>query len=165
MNKWRTVKQAPNGELYTCESDIQIVCVKWFRLKYAALAPMLFSIPNGAKFGGKVNKSGVSIQGKIMKAEGMTEGVPDLMLAVPVNTNRLGICVFHGLFIEMKTPVGVLSQEQRSYLECLSTVGYAVAMCRSFDEFERVVDAYLSSKFIQTPIWAYKREPKNKTVK
>lgn len=86
----------------------------------------------------------------ILKGEGMTEGVADLMLALP----RGG---FHGLFIEMKTPVGSPSPDQREFLELMSSVGYAVAVCKSQLQFETDVTAYMENRFIQTPVWQRKR--------
>lgn len=152
---WRNVKQAPNGELYVSESVIQTSCVRWFRTVFFQFKKHLFSIPNGAKMGGKTNKKGFPIQAAIMKGEGMTEGVADLLLALP----RHG---FAGLFIEMKTPVGSLEPEQREFLEAMASVGYAVAMCRSLAEFEIVVNSYLDGTFVQLPVWKRKREIKPK---
>lgn len=105
--------------------------------------------------GGKTNKKGFPIQAAIMKGEGMTEGVADLFLAFPIHG-------FAGLFIEMKTPVGVLAPEQRDFLESMAYVGFAVTVCRSLDEFETVVKSYLNGTFEQNPIWKRKRQIKPK---
>lgn len=146
-------KVTDKGELYVSESQTQISCVRWFRIVHAALSSLLFSIPNGARMGGKMNKKGSPIQASIMKAEGMTSGVADLFLAYPKGG-------FSGLFIEMKTPVGTLSPEQRSFLERMSAVGYAVAVCRNQNEFEKTVTDYLLCRFIQSSVWLKKRTEK-----
>lgn len=152
-NRWRQVKQTPSGELYVSESAMQISCVTWFRTVFAQYALFLFSIPNGAKIGGHVTKKGFPVLASILKGEGMTEGVADLMLALPRNE-------YHGLFIEMKTPVGSLSPEQRDFLERMSSVGYAVALCRSQNDFEKTVNDYIDGVFVQTPVWERKRPSK-----
>ena len=90
----------------------------------------------------------------ILKGEGMTEGVADLMLALP----RGG---FHGMFIEMKTPVGSLSPDQRDFLELMASVGYAVAVFKSQNDFENDVTAYMEKRFVQTSVWQRKRALKN----
>lgn len=158
MTNWRKVKQAPNGELYTSESASQTSCVRWFRTVYPKLWRHIFSIPNGAKIGGHVTKRGFPVMAAILKGEGMTEGVADLMLALP----RSG---FHGLFIEMKTPVGSLSADQREFLESMSSEEYAVAVFKSQSEFERDVVAYLEGRFVQSPVWMKKRDLKKSTKK
>lgn len=144
--KRATIKVAPNGELYTTESDIQIQCVRLFRLKFRHYADDLFSIPNGAKVGGKVGRDGFPIGAKILKAEGMTSGVADLQFAVPLHG-------FAGLFIEMKSPVGSLDSEQRAFLKRRAALGYAVEVCKSTDEFERAVTSYINGTFVQLPVW------------
>lgn len=153
MTGWRKMKQAPDGQLYTSESDLQKACVRNFRTVWQPFGPFLFSIPNGAKIGGHVTKKGFPVLASILKGEGMTEGVADLMLAL----SRSG---FHGLFIEMKTIVGDLSPEQREFLERQSGEGYAVAVCRTLAEFETTVDDYMNGRFVQSPVWMRKRDLK-----
>jgi len=152
--KRATIKVAPNGELYTTESDIQIQCVRLFRLKFRHYADDLFSIPNGAKVGGKVGRDGFPIGAKILKAEGMTSGVADLQFAVPLHG-------FAGLFIEMKSPVGSLDSEQRAFLKRRAALGYAVEVCKSTDEFIAVVTAYINGTFRQLPVWELRFNRKN----
>ena len=152
--KRRTVKVAPNGELYTTESDIQIQCVRVFRTHFRQYANDLFSIPNGARVGGKIGADGFPVAAKILKAEGMTAGVSDLLFAVPMHG-------FAGLFIEMKSPVGSLSGDQRDFLKRRAAVGYAVEVCKSIDEFIDVVTAYINGTFRQLPIWELRFNRKN----
>lgn len=149
-----TIKQAPDGRLYTDESTLQSVCVKGFRLRYPQYEDLLFSIPNGARIGGRIGKKGFPILASILKAEGMTEGIPDLLLALPIGG-------FAGLFIEMKTIVGSLEPEQRRKCKRLASVGYAVAKCDTTNDFDGTVDAYLSGRFVMVDFWSYKRKTKN----
>ena len=146
QQKRRTIKIAPNGELYTTESDIQIQCVSAFRVMFSTYADDLFSIPNGARVGGKIGRDGFPVAAKILKAEGMKSGVADLMFAVPLHG-------FAGLYIEMKSPVGSLDPDQREFLKRRAAVGYAVEVCKSIDEFIAVVRAYINGTFRQLPIW------------
>lgn len=142
MTRFKGVKQAPSGEIYVSESQSQISCVKWFRTVHAPFGKHLFSIPNGAKMGGHVTKAGFPVIAAIMKGEGMTEGVSDLFLALPLH----GYC---GLFIEMKTPIGSVSKEQREFLQLMASVGFAVTVCNRQNDFEKEVTAYLTGNFIQ----------------
>jgi hypothetical protein len=117
-----------------------------FKLKFPNYSDDLFSIPNGARVGGKIGRGGFPIGAKILKAEGMKSGVADLQFAVPFHG-------FSGLFIEMKSPVGSLESDQREFLKRRAAFGYAVAVCKSTDEFIDVVTSYINGTFIQLPIW------------
>lgn len=66
-----TTRAKPRHE----ESQLQRICVKWFRLQYPELAILLFAVPNG----GARNKR----EAGIMKAEGVTAGVADIILLIP----------------------------------------------------------------------------------
>lgn len=50
------------------------MCVSWFRLKYPAIGKLLFAVPNG----GARSRT----EAAIMKAEGVTAGVADLILLI-----------------------------------------------------------------------------------
>jgi len=114
------------------EHELQKACVRWFTLQYPEIKDLLIAIPNGGQ-------RNVIVAAKL-KAEGAKAGVPDLVLAVPDSP-------FHwehaGLWIEMKTAKGRLQPSQKEYLKKLAYHGYAVAVCRSFDEFRATVKQYL----------------------
>ena len=57
------------------ESQIQRACKKWFDYQYGQFAPLLFAVPNGGLRG--------KVEAAIMKAEGMTAGVADMILLIP----------------------------------------------------------------------------------
>lgn len=111
------------------ESDLQIACVTWFK-QYAhrKLAPLLFSCPNG----GARN----IVTAKIMKAEGATAGVSDLILLLPSGKH-------HALCIEMKTDKGRQSDSQKQWQEAVEEKGYKYVICRTFDDFVKEVTSYL----------------------
>lgn len=110
------------------ESNIQIVCINWFRLMYPNLR--LYAIPNGG------NRN--VITAAIMKREGVMRGVADLFLMHASNG-------YHGLYIEIKTPKGKQSPEQKAFEHSALLEGYEYKIARSLDEFILIVKNYLKS--------------------
>jgi hypothetical protein len=88
----------------------------------------MFAIPNG----GQRNAA----TGARLKAEGVKAGVLDIFLPVARS-------VWHGLWVEMKTAKGQLSQEQKDWIKYLRDAGYGVAVCKSWDEARDVIKGYL----------------------
>lgn len=97
-------------------------------LEMAFAVPNGFFIPGAPRVGGRVKKRFMD--------EGLSPGVPDLFLMVP----RQG---FSALAIEMKTPVGVLSKEQRVWRDNLIDYGYRWELCKGPDEAWNVIMDYL----------------------
>lgn len=110
------------------ESEIQRNCVKWFRLQYPRLTLNLFAIPNGG--------ARWRTEAGIMKGEGVTAGVADLLLLYPAKE-------YHGLAIEMKTPKGTQQPSQKAWQEAVEAVGYKYVVCHGYDEFVDEINAYL----------------------
>ncbi|MCD8312644.1 MAG: VRR-NUC domain-containing protein [Bacteroidales bacterium] len=115
------------------ESELQRKCVKWFRLQYPQFARLLFSVPNG----GARNR----VEAAIMKGEGTVAGVADLLLLLPSYSRDEASR--HGLAIEMKTPKGRQSPEQKEWQKEIEDWGYGYVVCRSLDDFMRKVNDYL----------------------
>lgn len=111
------------------ESDIQIVCVRWFRLQYPKLARLLIAVPNG----GRRDK----ITGRILKAEGTVAGASDLLLLL-----RRGC--FGCLCIEMKTEKGMQSESQKIWQKDTEAFGNKYVVCRNITEFMDEINNYLS---------------------
>lgn len=112
------------------EHDLQVACVRKFRLEHPDIGKLLFAIPNG----GQRNE----IVAAKLKAEGATSGVPDLFLAVPRGD-------FHGLWIEMKNgKAGRLSENQKEMIQLLMEQGYATAVCHTAEEFDETIGIYLN---------------------
>ena len=82
------------------ESNLQMACVRWFRLQYPEMAGLLFAVPNGSKRG--------RVTAAILKAEGALAGVSDLLFLMPAGT-----CPY--LCIEMKTKTGRQSPAQKEF--------------------------------------------------
>lgn len=111
------------------ESNIQQLCVAWFRLQYRDYASLLFAVPNGG--------ARSRITAAILKGEGVVPGVADLLLFVPSGS-------YHALCIEMKTPTGRQSDSQKEWQKLVEAQGYRYVVCRSFDDFKREIENYLS---------------------
>jgi VRR-NUC domain. len=112
------------------ESILQRNCVTWFRLQHRALAPLLFAVPNG---GGRSR-----VEAAIMKAEGVTAGVADLILLLPRGP-------YSSLCIEMKTPSKKSHQSnaQRRWQVEVEEAGNRYVVVRTFEEFQEIVRDYL----------------------
>ena len=111
---------------------------------WAALAPkqrpelaMLVAIPNGGARGD--NPKSRAIRGNALKAEGVKKGYPDTAL----NVARGG---YNGLFIEMKTPIGRVSPEQKDWIERLNACGNYATVCRGWTEAKAVIENYLDGR-------------------
>jgi len=118
------------------EHEIQCECVRWFRLRYRGYR--IFAVPNGGE-------RNVAVAQKL-KAEGVSAGVPDLCIPVPMGG-------YHGLWIEMKksrvgvrgelVDKGVLSENQKDWIEYLRGMGYRVEVAYSVGEFMGIIGDYL----------------------
>lgn len=119
------------------ELQHQANVIKWsqqpsVRERWPELA-LLYHAPNGGKRD--------PIEAKHFKAIGVKSGVPDLFLPSAHGG-------YHGLYIEMKTENGRLSESQRWWGEQLRKQGYSWAMCRSWEAAVQVLEMYLSA-----PTW------------
>lgn len=111
------------------EHKIQCACVKWFRLEYPKLKDMLFAVPNAARRSAR--------NGAYMKDEGMLPGVADLIL---LKSNRF----YGGLAIEMKKLGEYQRPAQKEWQKECEASGNKYVVCRSLDEFMKVVTDYLN---------------------
>lgn len=115
------------------EHQHQVALFEWAAIaeqQYPELA-LMFAIPNG---GARSKRTGA-----MLKREGVRAGVPDICLPVA----RHGC---NALFIEMKSPTGKLSTEQRAWLRDLDSAGNSAVMCRGWQEARQVIEAYLSTE-------------------
>ena len=113
------------------ESAHQAQVVEWSRWAYKTgkypLLNMLHCSLNGVKLSGT--------QARIAKNQGMLSGVPDLFLPVPKNG-------YHGLFIEMKSEKGRLTENQQWFLTNAESVGYKTVVCYGSKEVIAAIQAY-----------------------
>ena len=107
------------------------MCVGWFRLQYPAVGKLLFAVPNG----GARSRT----EAAIMKAEGVTAGVTDLILL-------LGREGFNALCIEMKTTDrrSALSDAQIEWRSLAITNGNRHVVCLTIEEFQSEIRWYLT---------------------
>ena len=121
------------------EEALQIVCVEWFRLQHSGR--MLYHIPNALAL--SVGKKDKKSMGKFfwflnrLKSLGMMKGFPDLCSPEPIGRH-------HGLYIEMKIPGSYARLDQRDIHDKLRAKGYVVEVCKTFEEFTKVVNEYFS---------------------
>lgn len=124
------------GKTSLCPSEHaeQVALVQIFRAKYPKLAKQIFAIPNAGKRSYRT--------GRMFKSEGMTAGVPDLFLAVPVEP-------YHGLWIELKRrkkALSKISDAQKEILQIMVAAGYAGLVCYGADMALDTIDKYLAGK-------------------
>ena len=109
------------------EGKIQQDLITRFNNTYPELRGLLFSVPNGGyRSKAEANK---------LKHEGMTAGIPDLIFAYR------GVCYF----IEMKTPTGVLSDEQKGIIKKLSDQLIITIVCRSAERAMKCINHIIHS--------------------
>lgn len=72
----------------------------------------------------------------MLKSEGVLAGVPDLFLMVAKGS-------YHGLFVEMKSLTGRLSQSQKDFKIEAEKQGYLVIVAHGFDEAREQIHGYL----------------------
>ena len=118
------------------EHDEQVKVINWcfdMTREYPEL-DLIFAIPNGAMLGG--GRIG-AIRANSLKAEGMRPGVADLFLPSPHGK-------WHGMFIEMKTKIGKLSENQKEFIAGVEAQGYYTAVCYGADEAIEQLAYYLN---------------------
>lgn len=76
------------------------------------------------------------LQAKKMKAMGYQKGFPDLFICEPRGQ-------YHGMFVEMKSTVGVQSAEQKAWQKELEKRGYLYVTKRSAGDAIESIEGYL----------------------
>lgn len=101
---------------------------------------LLYSVPNEQHLGWKSGRKGrYNPILTRLKKEGMQGGVPDLCLSVA----RQG---YHGMYIEMKMPKNLPTQNQRYWLVALVEQNYRVELSEGADMAIDALCSYLSLK-------------------
>lgn len=127
------------------ESDLQIRCVKYFRVKYPAFARLLEHPKNEGSGHSKKDRASQAIA----KAEGVQAGVSDLIFHFP---SKLMVvdgepqeepAFFFSLAIEMKDKNGRQSPEQKLFQRYFEAAGGRYVIIRSYDSFCKEVDEYM----------------------
>jgi hypothetical protein len=120
------------------EHSEQVTVIDWCfdMLRIYPELDLIFAIPNGAMLGG--GRVG-AIRANSLKAEGMRPGVCDLFL--PVARGK-----WHGMFIEMKTEIGKLSDNQKEFIASVEQQDYYAVVCFGADEAIEQLTFYLQQK-------------------
>lgn len=118
------------------ESEEQTAIIEWANIMQHRVPELalLYHVPNGG--------SRNVIEAKRLKAQGVKSGVPDLVL--PVARGK-----YHGLYIELKTLRGRVSDTQKQWLDALRNQGYAAIVCRGADEAIAMIAKYLAGEEVQ----------------
>lgn len=114
------------------EGRIQADCFIWFNNTFPQFRKCLFHVPN------ENDRSDSNIiQGAMRKSLGVVSGVADFLFLVA----RGG---FHGLCIEMKDEHGQQKPAQKEWQAIIEAQGYKYELCRSLDQFKRIIYEYLN---------------------
>jgi hypothetical protein len=117
------------------EAEMQAAILRWFNTQYPQYQGLLVGYPAGLNLNLKTRVR--------MKATGLTPGFPDLQLLIPGALRSDGK-ISPGLFLELKTVKGRVSEVQKEYHDKLSNQDYTVVICRSFYEAVDWIKSYLS---------------------
>lgn len=102
----------------------------------------LHAIPNGAHLS--------PLQAKLLKAEGVKAGVLDLFWPWPRPRHdarsKEPWDMWHGLYIEMKSPDGCLTDHQKEFCEFITGQSYCWVVARSPDEAMKAIKAYAAGE-------------------
>lgn len=112
------------------EQEALFAWAEYMQTKYPELK-WLYHVPNG----GSRNK----IEAVNLKRQGVKAGVPDLCLPVARKN-------YHGLYIEMKSAKGKVSEKQEEWIDALLKNGYLAIVCHSFTDASNLITQYLEGK-------------------
>lgn len=115
------------------ESNEQIALFRWAAFqsgKYPELE-LMHHIPNG----GRRDKA----TAKILRAEGVKAGVPDICLPVPRGS-------YHGMYIEMKYGKNKATANQEQWIHSLREQGYFAVVCYGWETAVEEIIRYLKMK-------------------
>lgn len=148
------------------EHEIQTAYFDWVRM--ARLGPendwawLIFAIPNGAKLPYMKTESGqrISPQATKLLNEGLTPGVADVFVSVPViskirghfklvGADDLGPYYLNsGLYLEFKRPDGAHRKEQKEFQRRTEAVGYLYRIVKDSTAAIEMTINYLKGKEI-----------------
>ena len=110
------------------ERKLQTSCINYFRLQYPQY--LIYAIPNGG--------SRNVIEAANLKREGVLAGVADVH--IPVRSGK-----YFSFFIEFKVGKNSQTPAQKEFQNKVTVFGNKYEVCRSFDEFKKMVDAYIET--------------------
>ena len=109
---------------------------------------LLFTHPPNGSFYGGTYKTRMK-RGAKMKAHGVSAGVPDILIFTRPRIGDAevvdGVEVYDvgsGMAIELKKPGNYPTPAQREWLKALEEEGWVVAVCRSLEEVQKLIDEH-----------------------
>lgn len=118
------------------EAIIQAEIIKWSRKMAATGVIPCLALLHSNLTGAKLTRGG--FQWGVLVAEGALAGIPDLHLPV---ASPLG---YNSMYVELKTPIGKLSNSQKKVISLLKEHNNFVVVIRSLDEFKVEISTYLN---------------------
>jgi len=119
------------------EHQEQVALIAWFKLQFPKFRKHIFAIPNGAHLEGDSRVRAIKMNK--LKSEGFLVGTPDLFMLIP----KAG---YHGMFIEMKSNGGTVTEDQAEFIGRASLMGYFCIVCYGFDEAKNAISEYLGGQ-------------------
>ena len=110
------------------EQILQINLINWFKHEWPELAGDIHHFANERKCSFQ--------QGLHLQRMGVTPGVSDIFLGIAVDG-------FHGLFLELKTLKGKLSNEQMEFIHKKNQRGYFAVAVWGLEAAKEVMKCYL----------------------
>lgn len=112
------------------EHQEQVALFKWADImsKNVPDLKLLFAIPNGG-----LRSKVVAVK---LKKEGVKSGVPDIFLPVPKDG-------YSGLWIELKTKKGRVTENQKWWIARLEEQGYMASVCYGWNAARTLIEGYL----------------------
>lgn len=121
------------------ESGLQTSCMRWLMLQYRDLWEVATAIPNGGQRPVRIiNGKVVCSEGVKLKREGVKAGVSDVIIF-------RATAEYHGLHVEFKTKTGRQSEAQKRWQKKMEVEEYKYEICRSFDEFKKIIENYVKA--------------------
>jgi hypothetical protein len=121
----------PQTQDQITEGRLQQLCLLWLNKYHREQERWFHSIPNGE------NRD--LITAARLKATGLKSGVADTFLPEPRGA-------YHGLYIELKTLVGRLSDKQKQFIAAMRPRGYCVVVLDTLEAFQALIPDYLNLK-------------------
>ena len=114
------------------ESQLQIQCVKWFRLQFSSLKLNLFHVPNG----GKMSRG----KGGKYKSEGVVSGIPDLLFLYNGELHAIEMKKPEGFTkTGNKSRAGTLQDSQKDVHKQWAKHHVNVFVCYSLESFQEFI--------------------------
>ena len=106
------------------EQVMQAEIIRWYRSQYPEPHPMYYLLVSND------NNAISAQQGLKAKAQGRVAGVADLTFYKPGG---------QPILIELKTPTGRQSPDQKQWQKAVENAGYSYVIVRSLEEFKKII--------------------------